>query len=103
LGHYEAEGFLNVVSEQMCDTLYSLLKDHSIHLSIKKKLDIAIEISKGMVYLHAGEEIILHRDLKTENILISQYNEIKICDFGISKKVSRNQTFTASGSNGSPT
>ena len=27
----------------------------------------------------------IHRDLKGENILISKNNEIKICDFGISK------------------
>ena len=85
MGHYEEEKFYTVVTEQMTDNLLELLKDHSIPLSTKKKLDIAIEIVRGMIYLHSLSKPILHWDLKAENILINQYNEIKICDFGISK------------------
>ena len=79
----------------MCDNLTELLRDHSIHLSFKKKLDIGIEIVKGMIYLHYGwKEVILHRDMKAENILISRNNEIKICDLGISKACPRENAYT---------
>jgi len=54
MGYYKTEKFYNLVTEQMCDNLTQLLRDHSIHLSLKKKLDIGIEIVKGMVYLHFG-------------------------------------------------
>lgn len=52
LGHFEEEKYYTVVTEQMTDNLLELLKDLSIPLSIKKKLDIAIEIVRGMIYLH---------------------------------------------------
>ena len=41
----------------------------------------------GLAYLHHGCNII-HRDVKSSNILISKSLEGKICDFGISKLMS---------------
>ena len=52
LDNYETQDSYNIVTEEMCATLSELLKNHSIHLSLRKKLDIAIEIVKGMIYLH---------------------------------------------------
>ncbi len=36
----------------------------------------------GIAYLHSRD--IVHRDIKLENILISNTGEVKICDFGVS-------------------
>jgi 5'-AMP-activated protein kinase catalytic alpha subunit len=41
-----------------------------------------LNISKGMQYLY--EQGMAHRDLKTENILLNRYYDVKIVDFGFS-------------------
>ena len=47
------------------------------------KYEFAIMISKGLLYLHKKK--ILHRDLNSNNILISKNLETKICDYGFSR------------------
>ena len=42
------------------------------------------QLLSGMHYLH--ENWVLHRDLKTSNILYSNKGELKICDFGLARQ-----------------
>ena len=61
---------------------------HKVKLDHVKKIDLMMDITIGLHYLHNRKpEIILHRDLKPANILINKYGEAKISDFGISKLV----------------
>lgn len=62
------------------------------HLSLPQKLKIATDIAKGMTYLHKLSPQVVHRDLKSLNILLttvlrSPYDEphAKITDFGLSQ------------------
>ena len=41
----------------------------------------------GIAYLHKKK--IIHRDIKLDNILIDLTNTIKICDFGVSRKIEK--------------
>ncbi len=41
----------------------------------------------GMAYLH--ENWVIHRDLKTSNILYTNRGELKLCDFGLARQVGR--------------
>ena len=43
---------------------------------------MALEIAKGVNYLHSFNPPILHRDLKSLNILLNKNLEVKIADFG---------------------
>lgn len=55
--------------------------------SWKLKLRFAREIAAGMQYLHSRRPPIVHRDLKADNILVSDLGEIKISDFGLATRL----------------
>ncbi len=46
------------------------------------RIRIALEIAKGVNYLHSFDPPILHRDLKSLNILLDKNLTVKIADFG---------------------
>lgn len=50
-------------------------------LPLQKLIAIALDIARGMEYIHS--QAVIHRDLKPENVLIDQEFHLKIADFGI--------------------
>ncbi|XP_068489428.1 probable receptor-like protein kinase At5g38990 [Phaseolus vulgaris] len=83
-------GFCNHKKEKI--VVYEYMPNGSLHhhlqhgeLSWKKRLEICIGAARGLHYLHAGaKRTIIHRDIKSRNILLDANMEPKLSDFGLS-------------------
>jgi serine/threonine protein kinase len=71
---------------ELCDTsLFNMLHVDRVKMSTATKFSAAIDIASAMEYLHALSPAVIHRDLKTHNVLRAQNGSFKICDFGLVK------------------
>uniref|UniRef100_A0A0D3GVG9 Protein kinase domain-containing protein n=1 Tax=Oryza barthii TaxID=65489 RepID=A0A0D3GVG9_9ORYZ len=73
--------------------LYDFLHKQNNVLDLLTILRIAISISKGMNYLHQNN--IIHRDLKTANLLMGYHQVVKIADFGVARQGNQEGQMTA--------
>jgi len=79
-------------------TVHSLLHEsQDTTLDIETRLQLLLDAAKGMFYLHQCDPPVLHRDLKTANLLVDKYNRVKITDFGLSRSMPQDATMTACG------
>uniref|UniRef100_A0A3B5MML6 Mitogen-activated protein kinase kinase kinase 20a n=1 Tax=Xiphophorus couchianus TaxID=32473 RepID=A0A3B5MML6_9TELE len=71
-------------------SLYDYLSsDESEEMDMGQIMSWAAEIAKGMHYLHSEAPIkVIHRDLKSRNVVLGADKVLKICDFGASKFLS---------------
>lgn len=77
-------------------SLYRLLHRSNIQLDEKRRLRMALDVAKGMNYLHTSHPTIVHRDLKSPNLLVDKNWVVKVCDFGLSRL--KHHTFLSSKS-----
>ena len=65
-------------------SLFTLLKKDG-KLNLRTTIQYTRQILEGVSYLH--QQRVIHRDIKGKNILIKNFNNIKLADFGISKQI----------------
>uniref|UniRef100_A0A6B2L2S5 Non-specific protein-tyrosine kinase n=1 Tax=Arcella intermedia TaxID=1963864 RepID=A0A6B2L2S5_9EUKA len=58
------------------------LRNSDIPMSLYRRMQIAYEASLGIDWLHRSN--LIHRDIKTSNLLIDSHGTVKVCDFGLS-------------------
>lgn len=79
---------LSIVTEYLSrGSLYRLLHKPGARemLDEKRRLSMAYDVAKGMNYLHKRNPPIVHRDLKSPNLLVDRKFTVKVCDFGLSR------------------
>ncbi|XXG57243.1 hypothetical protein AAC387_Pa03g4452 [Persea americana] len=90
-GYCHEDGNMLLIYEYMAQGQLGshLSESNSNALSWDRRLRIALDVAQGLEYLHNGcKPPIIHRDVKTANILLNGRLEAKIGDFGLSKAFS---------------
>ena len=60
-------------------------------LTPSETIDIAVQVANGMIYL--GEQDYIHCDLRAENILVGEYNTVKIANFYLARHLNGNKYY----------
>ncbi|XXG57248.1 hypothetical protein AAC387_Pa03g4455 [Persea americana] len=103
IGYCQEDGNMALIYEYMArGHLGSHLSDNNSNaLSWDRRLHIALDVAQGLEYLHNGcKPPIIHRDVKTANILLNERLEAKIGDFGLSKVYSDDFTHVSTAVKG---
>lgn len=88
MGAVTASPNLSIVTEYLSrGSLFRLLHKSSVRdlLDEKRRIRMAFDVAKGMNYLHRSSPPIVHRDLKSPNLLVDKTWTVKVCDFGLSR------------------
>ncbi|KAI8014302.1 Serine/threonine-protein kinase STY46 [Camellia lanceoleosa] len=85
---------LCIVTEFMSGgSVYDFMHKHKCIFKLPALLKVAIDVSKGMNYLHQNN--IIHRDLKTANLLMDENEVVKVADFGVARVETPSGVMTA--------
>lgn len=77
-------GTVYMVMEYMEHDLKRLIELKKRSFSLSEVKGLMLQLLEGVQHLH--HNWVLHRDLKTSNLLLNDNGELKICDFGLSRQ-----------------
>jgi len=87
---------LAIVTEYLPNgNLFDLLFMQRVNLHANSRLKIAREVSVAVGYMHNCDPTVIHRDLKTQNLVLDANWSIKVCDFGKTQAMSGDQPLSS--------
>ncbi|CAL5227434.1 g10397 [Coccomyxa viridis] len=85
LDSFKYKGRTCIVMEYVQKTILECLKVHPHGLDNLLTRQITWQLVKALEYMHNQKVPLLHRDVKPENILVSDQGMVKLCDFGFAR------------------
>ncbi len=70
-----------------CGSLRNVLRNLSIDTDYERKLSFAMDSATGMHFLHTLKPPRIHRDLKSDNLLVIKDWIVQVADFGLGSTV----------------
>ena len=85
--------FMGIVPNPLClvteycarGNLFDILHNSDVKLSWTLRKQMALDAARGMNFLHTSTPVIIHRDLKSLNLLVDDRWTVKVSDFGLSR------------------
>lgn len=74
---------LAIVTEYVPNgNVFDLLYMRRVNLPAAIRLKIASQVALAICYMHSCDPIVIHRDLKTQNLVLDAEYSVRLCDFG---------------------
>eukprot|EP00928_Gymnodinium_smaydae_P034238 TRINITY_DN24316_c0_g1_i1.p1 TRINITY_DN24316_c0_g1~~TRINITY_DN24316_c0_g1_i1.p1 ORF type:complete len:756 (+),score=70.48 TRINITY_DN24316_c0_g1_i1:59-2326(+) len=82
-------------------SLHHLLHVRKLRLPPLHCTNMCLQLAEGVTYLHSQNPIVVHRDLKSLNVVLDLNLNLKLCDFGLTESMDRTH-ITKKNNGGSP-
>ena len=88
---YFIDDTLYLIFELCLKDLSSLLRFEYASITNKDILSFTKQLLSGLNYIHSKN--VMHRDIKSSNLLITETRRLKICDFGMARTIHKSMNF----------
>ncbi|AVL94173.1 putative serine/threonine protein kinase receptor [Megavirus vitis] len=78
-------------------SLRDVIRINSGKIKWNKRMRMLRDAARGIDYLHSSVPVIIHRDIKSSNILVDENDNVKVADFGFARIKQENATMTRCG------
>jgi len=82
-------------------SLHHLLHVRKLRLPLLHCINMCLQLADGVMYLHQQAPVVVHRDLKSLNVVLDLNLNLKLCDFGLTESMDRTH-ITKKNNGGSP-
>ena len=83
--YYAEQSDLPIMVMELMNTSLTIFIENQLKIAIKTKLSILHDVSLGLSYLHGRNPAVIHRDLSSNNVLLTTNLVAKISDLGMAR------------------